>query len=235
MQEPSIQIFDAFKRACPCSGELYNPAPENVRRWLYHIATQNARKQYPKIHFDPEPLSKIQNARRVVTFSGFPEVTKNLYLHVGACYAGEQVFACGSRVRGDYVDASDGREIREARQAAGKAPKVFSDFDFFTGPYAVQQGPLPFGAERVRCKVKSDKILIPMWDFSKLPKSEHGNVRALFDANDLVGLVGIHDKYGLSTNTYCCNLLPVKYWFFYAINNEFEATKSAENVAIHDG
>ena len=109
-------------------------------------------------------LFELRNMRSVSTFSEFPSGTKDIYRRVAKCFPGAQVWAVGSRVRGDYTKHTDGRWIKEARAKAGMKPKDESDFDFLVSPAAVQVGELPANTERVRCRIpESEKIPIPIY------------------------------------------------------------------------
>jgi len=43
-----------------------------------------------------------------------------------------------------------------------------------------------------------------MYDWSKLPTSEHNKAIQLFNNSDWDGLLQLHDKYKISGYTYCC-------------------------------
>ena len=58
------------------------------------------------------------------------------------------------------------------------------------------------------------------WNFAKLPQSEHAKVLELVAKKDILALVEIHDKYSLSTNSYCCGSdVPesIMNWYSYAV------------------
>lgn len=119
-------------------------------------------------------VKQIRKLRGVKTFDDFPESTKAVYLEIAKCFPGVQVWACGSRVRGDYVDKEPSRDDRERhdswvcsiiwREKAGMKLKEESDFDFLVAPNAVQVGELPENTERVRCRIpESELIEIPVY------------------------------------------------------------------------
>ena len=127
---------------------------------------------------DLSGVEALRKTRGVKTFADFPESTKAVYLEVAKCFPGVQVWACGSRVRGDCIDTpviqENGQHKRgawleyanviRARKAAGMKDKVKSDFDFFVSPDAEQVGELPKGAERVRCRMpENERIEIPIY------------------------------------------------------------------------
>jgi predicted nucleotidyltransferase len=162
-------------------------------------------------------LEKLRCRRAVRGFSGFPKETALIYLRIASCYPWAQVYAVGSRVRGDYADGK--KKTTEARSSGGKANK-WSDYDYWVVTDKAPVHRLPEGADHVRCRVPAhEKIAIPMWDFSKLPASEHVEVRRLLCTNDLVALVRIHDKYRLSDNVYCCDLISAQRWFSWGVEN----------------
>lgn len=57
------------------------------------------------------------------------------------------------------------------------------------------------------------------WDFSKFPPDEHERIIALFNAGKWVEIVKLHDKYGVSDNSYCCSntMVGVKNWVKHGI------------------
>lgn len=231
-----LQVFLKFKEACPGNREGFEPSASNRHRWLHHIQAAENCSGYQKIENDGRALEKIAAGRRVSSLSEKPWYAENRYLRAAACFPGFQVYACGSRVRGDYVDSWDGPEIRAARAAAGKSPKTRSDFDFWVEPGAVQVGELPDGMERVRCKVpESQKIAIPMWDFDKLPLFEHEKALELLANRDFEGLLALHNQYKLSPNRYCCDLQPVEKWFLWAKQNGLIQDNAAETLAVPGG
>lgn len=106
----------------------------------------------------------LREIRGVRLFDQMPLYAQRVYLQVAKCFPGVQVWACGSRVRGDYVEPGDGDWIREARRNAGMKPKYESDFDFLVSPDAVQVGELPQNCERVRCRIpENERIPIPIF------------------------------------------------------------------------
>lgn len=188
---------------------------------------QAERAALKKVVNDTTGIDALRKVRRVAKYSDFPHYTKAVYCGVAACYPGAQVYACGSRVRGDYMDwvnmeNTDGftsKEVLQARADAGMMEKYDSDFDYWVEPEYTYVSELPTNTDRCRVRVpENEKIPLPMWDFSKLPESEHENVKRLLQSNDIQGLVRIHDKYGLSEYQYCCSGVEgVKNWFNWAV------------------
>lgn len=223
--EKDRAIFDRFIELHPNRVEMFDPTAGNIRRWKWHIAHTEvgfvlSRYTVPKL---PDNFAALIEKRRVRTFGDFPEGTKIAYRHIASFFPGDQVYACGSRVRGDYVEYLDPPEVREWRRRAGKSDKEVSDYDFFVQPNAVQVGDLPSHADRLRYGVPDEqKIPIPImegWDFSKLPKSEHGRVVEMYNAGRWAELAAIHDKYGLSNYQYCCDMSGLKQWYKFGIES----------------
>lgn len=201
----------------PLNAETFNPTEDNIRRWLWHLKEYGARPVFEKFEFDFSALDRLRSRRRIRLFSQFPKDTMLVYQRIASCYPWAQVYAVGSRVRGDYADGK--KKTAEARSSGGKANK-WSDYDYWVATDKPPAHLLPGGADHVRCRVPAhEKILVPMWDFSKLPDHEHQNVRRLLQTNDLVALVRIHDKYRLSANVYCCDLISAQRWFAWAVEN----------------
>ena len=219
MQEPTnngkaMGLFLEFKRVCPLSMERFNPTPENTRRWEYHVRTLKGMGTYKPLTLNKEPLQRIAAKRRVRFFEEMPLRTKEVYIKIAACFPGVQIYACGSRVRGDYVDKADDKAMQEARRLAGKQAKIFSDFDFWAPAWAKPAYELPPMADRTRCIIpETEKVMLPTWDFDKLPKSEHKRVIDLLNAGQYLELVQIHDQYQLSNWQYCCDTDSVARWF----------------------
>jgi len=117
------------------------------------------------IKYDVSDLVELRKMRGVKAFDEFPKATQEIYLAVAKCFPGWQVWAVGSRVRGDYIDKIDyGRFVQKARAKAGMKPKDESDFDFMVAPDAVQVGELPPNTERLKCRIpESEKIEIPIF------------------------------------------------------------------------
>jgi len=113
---------------------------------------------------DLSGIMELRAMRGVNAFDEMPTSTQRIYLEVAKCFPGVQVWAVGSRVRGDWTKATDGKWIKEARADAGMKPKTESDFDFLVSPDAVQTGELPPNTERVRCRIPiNERIEIPIY------------------------------------------------------------------------
>jgi predicted nucleotidyltransferase len=219
------EIFDRFIKLHPNRSEVFNSTPANVQRWKWHIAHAESgfvQSAYTKQEL-PDNFDDLIEKRRVRTFADFSEKTQSIYRHIASFFPGEQVYACGSRVRGDYVELLDLPEVREWRRRTGKADKDVSDYDFYVRPESLQFGELPKHADRLRHGIPDEqKIPIPImegWDFSKLPKTEHGRVIELYNAGRWGELAAIHDQYGLSSYSYCCDTSGLKTWYKFGIES----------------
>ena len=231
------QTYRAFCEHFPLRQECYNPTPENVQRWKWHIKqAENMAKGEP-LQKDDGPIAMLRLKRMVDFFSGFPMETRGIYADIAGRFPGFQVWACGSRVRGDYVDFEGDAEAVEARAAAGMKRKMRSDFDFWAAPDAEQVGDLPENVDRCRVRIpESQKIPIPMWDFEKLPPGEHQQVAALIVQGEWGKLAVIHDKYSLSTHSYCCDQEGLKNWFWWGLKNgKINYDRNAENGSTSTG
>lgn len=128
---------------------------------------ENAPKGKP-ITRDLSGVEYLRELRGVKTFEEMPLYVQRIYLDVARCFSGVQVWAVGSRVRGDYVEPGDGDSIRAARKAAGMKDKQESDFDFLILDNTAQPVcELPENTERVRVRVpENEMVAIPIWEKS---------------------------------------------------------------------
>lgn len=125
--------------------------------------TQPNNKWGEPIARDLSSVEQLRKVRGVKTFDDFPPATQRVYLEVAKCFPGVQVWACGSRVRGDYVETGDYFFVKEARKMAGMKRKEQSDFDFWTTGKPVRE--LPENTEQVRCRVpENEKVAIPIFN-----------------------------------------------------------------------
>lgn len=182
---------------------------------------QAERASLKEIVNDTKDIEAIRAKHRVTDYNQFKDYQKHYWRLIGGMYPGVQVYACGSRVRGDYIEPGQTEyfQIKDARMRAGMAPKRESDYDYWIPPEIETVTSRYSNFDRVRVRIpENEKIPIPMWDFSKLPESEHENVKAFLLANDIQSLVKIHDRYSLSPHSYCCSGVEgVKAWFEWAI------------------
>lgn len=221
------RVWRLFKQVCQNTKERFNPTPANVRRWRWHIKEETKKKQEveqtKKWERDlPQSFLKLIEKRRVRCWEDFDEKTQGVYRHIADLFPGSDVYACGSRVRGDYTEYLDQPEVKEWRKRAGKAEKERSDYDFFAPLNAICYGEIPEYADRLRHGIpENEKILIPMvaWDFTKLPEDQHGRIIELYNAGRWNELAALHDKYKLSPYDYCCDLSGLKRWYKYGIES----------------
>jgi hypothetical protein len=167
-KSPRRSIWIKFRRLHPFSKEPFIDSMERELKWLYHIAQTEGAKNYTRIVIKNDELLKIRQLYRVSAFNEFPPETAAVYEKVARCFPGSQVYACGSRVRGDYVDFNEANRhekiVIQARKAAGMKHREQSDFDFWVAPGAVQVGALPQNSERARLRIpESEKVAIPIY------------------------------------------------------------------------
>ena len=214
------QVYTSFCEKFPLRNEAYDPTPENVQRWRWHLNELAAMVNGDPIVKNEWLINCMRRGRRIWWFGNFPEKTRAVYASISARFPGSQVWACGSRVRGDYVDGPDDIILRAARRLARMQDKAFSDFDFWTAPDAEQVGALPENVDRCRVRVpENEKIAIPMWDFEKLPLEEHTQVVEWIKQGNWGKLAAVHDKYALSPHSYCCDIEGLKNWFHWGLKN----------------
>lgn len=158
-----------FKILHPFSTEEYAPTPENLTRWKYHnihaAAFKREANALPTIAVDNSLLIKIRGIYGVSSFNQMPGYTQAVYNSIAKCFPGFQVYACGSRVRGDYSDASNATDfvVMEARKAAGMRSRPTSDYDFWVEPGAIQVSDLPANCDRARLRIpEKEKVQIPI-------------------------------------------------------------------------
>lgn len=210
--------FDIFKTLHPNNTEEFNPTPENLARWEWHVNHRQADIAVPAFEFQGlEELEAIRKERGAKDWEDLPETMRRAYAILASLFPGIMVAACGSRVRGDYVEAWMPDSFRRLRQSAGMAWKTQSDYDFVAFTTGGPISDLPEWADRLKYAPTAEQIFIPMWDFAKLPKEEHANVLHLIDTNQWKELLKVHDRFQLSTNIYCCDMGPIKRWYKYGV------------------
>ena len=199
----AYDTWQRFRMLHPLSREPFVDTPENRRRWLYHIDIADSMARLDAIR-TADSLSPKIKSRSVSEFHEMPAYTRHIYGCIADCFPGIQVYAVGSRVNGDYVDADSPAEIRRARREAGKAEKHESDFDFWIAERVSPVGYLPMLSDRLFYLPPGErKILVPMWDFSKLPESEHALAIEATQNARVGALILLHDQYRLSPYSYC--------------------------------
>ena len=208
----TIDAYDTWQRfrlAHPHSREPFVDTPGNRLRWEYHLREVQKNKQNTtsRMVLRPIPNARMGNvwkSRAPASFEKMDVQTQQRYGMIYDCFPGIQIFACGSRVNGDYVDTWSEPHIREMRRALGKADKDESDFDFWVPSNISPVSILPTFADRLFYLPAGErKIPVPMWDFSKLPEHEHaGAIDATKNAR-VGALILLHDRYQLSPYSYC--------------------------------
>lgn len=114
------------------------------------------------VELDMSGIMELRKERGVKSFNEFPEHTKRVYLQVAKCFPGVQVWACGSRVRGDFKSWNNNFYEWLARSEAGMKDKRHSDFDFWTTGTPVCE--LPKNTDHVRGPIpENEKIPIPIY------------------------------------------------------------------------
>jgi len=161
----------------PYSKEAFTPTLQNIAKWermnREARSRDQERKEMKTVVINNSLLLKIRGMFGVQTFNQFPADTRNIYTEVSKCFPGSQVYACGSRVRGDYVDETSLFGTREhvaesqvilARKEAGMKARANSDYDFWVEPGATQVGDLPSNTDRCRLRIpESEKVPIPIY------------------------------------------------------------------------
>lgn len=228
-EQQAKELFYAFKELNPNSAEGYNPTLANLQRWHWHVNEAKFRPKYEKAvpgEIKPADL-QFANARRFYSFQSMPKYMRERFRHLAGLFQGREVWATGSRVSGEWIEKDSVPEVARMREGLGKSPKIESDYDIWMEPMPGEdqdkiKAVLPEWADLLPHGVPPEqKILIPMWDFTRLPKSEHKNVLELFENQRWGALMAIHNKYKLSPDNLCCNEAPAKEWFKWAIDNKF--------------
>jgi hypothetical protein len=163
----AIKLTDAetvwvqYKMVCPNSKEPFSTDPKKVRAWEWILHQWRTRERGRPVKLNRDMLLDLQAERRVRSFCMFPKDTASKYLGIAACYPDHNVYACGSRVRGEYIDNGDARAVI-ARKLAGMRVRQNSDFDYWVEPGALQSSELPPNSDRCRLRVpEREKVLIP--------------------------------------------------------------------------
>jgi len=162
---------------------------------------------YPQ--WDMEAVNEWQlNCRHsaAVDFCSLHPVAQVHYQYLAAIFAGSAIYAVGSWVNGGYLWPGDCRykeKVNIKARAYGKLNKQISDFDFYlsevTGAVT-----LPEWADQPRVSRYEHKILLPMWDFSKLPENRHAEIIQAAQDKDYLTIIRLHNEYHLSPYFYCC-------------------------------
>lgn len=242
MEERAKHIYEEFKQLFPNNGEDYDPVPENVARWRWHIRQKHgeAQAQEWRYEFDPETVEEARAlaiSRKPENFEAMPAHAKTAYRFIASIFPDRQIWVCGSRATGEYIGERDGENIARMRRILGKNDKKkVSDYDFWmkSEPGETRGDiikPLPSWADFVPSGIPGqEKIAVPMyeWDFTKLPDHEHQRVLDAYAANQVGVLMAIHNDYRLSPEHYCCEGKAVLRWFKWAIEKGIIKGKTGE-------
>jgi predicted nucleotidyltransferase len=174
---------------------------------------------YKTITRDLSKIQELRNGRGVSRFEDFPENTRIAYEAIAKRFPDVQVYACGSRVRGDYVEIDSPASILEARRLAGMRNKPYSDYDFVVADHKTQPiYDLPAFADRVYMSLpENEMVAVPIaqrwkdspYDFEKIPKEEYAGILTALRARNGEYLREIHDRYKLSEYSYCCGTVGI--------------------------
>lgn len=221
-------LFAAFRELNPNSAEGYNPTFANMQRWLWHVNEAKFRPKYEKMvpgQILGEDV-RLASARRFMAFRAMPKYMRDRFRQLAGLFQGREVWAVGSRVTGEWCEADSLSMVLKMREGLGKAPKLESDYDIWTEPQPgddmdEMRARIPVWGDLLPHGVPPDqKILIPMWDFTRLPREEHAEVLRLYAAQRWGALMAMHNKYRLSPDNLCCNEAPAREWFKWAVDNK---------------
>lgn len=224
------ELFDKFKELHPLSKDEFAPTIENVTRWTWMVRHAETKIQYKPFELaeikDREQAERIAEARAVGVFSRLPVMTQRKFMRIASLFPGRNIHACGSRVTGHWIDKGSGPDVRFMRKILLRKETEVSDYDIFIEPkegddVLQMRSLLPSYADLILILPHGEpKILIPMWDFSKLPESEHGAAIEAYNKKQWGVLMELHNKYQLSDVQFCCDHVPAKLWFGWAIEND---------------
>lgn len=97
---------------------------------------------------DTRARDALVRGRSSIRFTDLPPSTQGKYREIAKLFPGEVVYACGSRVTGEYIDNGDPR-IASLRKSVGKTIRRDSDYDFIVRTGAIPVGPIPSWADRL--------------------------------------------------------------------------------------
>ncbi|MGL6008486.1 MAG: hypothetical protein ACRC1D_03440 [Culicoidibacterales bacterium] len=228
-QQQMRKLFGEFKQLHPNNEDQFNPSLDNLLRWQHAIGLAKERQSLQTTPFDlpNDTIAKKIAAKRAITdFQDFPELVKNKYWDLAFLFPNRHVYAVGSRVTGEWIDKDSGSEIIEMRKDLMKKETDESDYDF-TLDYKecddidLIRSKTPRGFDFLQILSDEEpKILIPMWDFTKIPKDRINEVIDLVEGGQWGALMDIHNEYQLSPQTLCCNSDPARKWFTWAVQNK---------------
>lgn len=231
-QQQMRQLFDEFKQLHPNNEDEFNPTLDNLLRWQHAIGLAKERLSIHTTPFDlpDDSIAKRIAAKRAITdFQDFPELVKNKYWELAFLFPNRQVYAIGSRVTGEWIDKDAHHEFADLmamRKSLMKKETDESDYDFTLDYKECDdidsiRSKMPKGFDFLQILSDEEpKILIPMWDFTKIPKERINEVIDLVEGGQWGALMDIHNEYQLSAQTLCCNSDPAKKWFTWAVEKK---------------
>lgn len=167
LYQDSIQhVWNRFKKIHPNTGEMPEFTKENLHRWIYHIRQYEGKQFYETVKLDTLDIERIREIRKIDSFDSFDRWGKKYYLEIAKCFPGEQVYACGSQVRGDWFTfcMPNASTVIDARKKAGMRVDRYSDYDFWIHQNAVESKPIPDYADRYRGKFnEKEMVAIPIY------------------------------------------------------------------------
>lgn len=168
--ESPMQTWVKFRTLHPYSRDEFSTAPEKLTKWRHHNAARMSQPEYRTITVNNNMLLKVRDMFRVNNFDDMPNKTQMKYMAISRCFPGFQVYACGSRVRGDYIhETTIGKHglastVSLARELAGMKVRKSSDYDFWVEPAAIQVRALPPNCDRARLRIpEKEKVAIPIF------------------------------------------------------------------------
>ena len=225
------ELLTEFRAKHPNNAEDLPLTPENIARLQWHLKQELRKGDFVEIEYKENATARqIADIRRFETWEQMPLYMRANYLRIADYWAGTQCYATGSRVTGEYVERWNNEDIRQMRNDLGKSCKDESDYDYMISgsnignPETLHAASawryLKFDTDLIKHQNPNDhKILIPMWDFTKLPDDKKQEAKELFAAQKWGLLMKMHNDYGLSENNYCCDEQPIIKWFKWAIQN----------------
>lgn len=237
-------LFDRFKKAYPNSSEEFDPTLENVMRWRWSLNEAELRAQRETMPFamkDDRSAKALANARQVRVFDKMPAGAREKFLILASLFPGRKVYACGSRVTGEYVENDSPGNVLKMREVLLKKKAKESDYDIWV---EMNKGDkisnlrklLPAWGDLVMNLPESEpKVLIPMWDFTKLPRDRYSEVVELVSLKQWGKLMDIHNEYQLSPTFFCCDEKPAQRWFTWAVEHKIiqaDAPQKIDNKVV---
>ena len=237
-QEQIEKLFADFQALHPNNREKFDPTIDNLIRWEYAVRIARERAAIATEPFDRPNDTRSRryaNSRRVATFKQFPALTQNKYMEIAALFPGRRVYATGSRVTGEFIDIGANEKVKKMRADLLKKDVPVSDYDFTIDfepgdDLEKMRAIVPPGFDLVQnVPTGEPKILIPMWDFSKIPADRHGEIVDMVERQQWGRLMDIHNEFGLSNQTLCCNNESAKRWFTWAVEKGVIVRPAAAN------